>query len=253
MAVSLQSIHLSGIPICERAFQAVIDHHGKTLHTLSLVSPGSCSTAGVQATPSRIRKIHKHCPNIRDLRLPIRRKKGDSREVDIYKAFGVFSSLTDLLLQLDMTNGLPPPLFSRPSTEAQWVLDTFINAAVDEALVLTMIHKIVRSGAHSLQRFKVISNLEDTHPVDLANIVHVMARKWKCTRFPAIRDKDAEPCEAKVVVEELGAKARMFRNTLSHDEDRVRLDPYEPLFRQLWPNRTLGRYWDDEWRSFPLS
>ncbi|KAL5338319.1 hypothetical protein BJX70DRAFT_367278 [Aspergillus crustosus] len=249
MAVPLQNIHLSGIPTCDRAFLAALEHHGKTLLTISLVSPGSGSRAGVQMTASQITEIHRKCPKIRDLRLPIQRTRGDSREVGIYKALGIFSYLTNLLLQLDLTDGLP--LRHQGINQEDRVLNTFVNAAVDETLVRAMLHKIVAAGAHALETFKVIVNLEVTDSVDLVDVAQPMARKWKCTRFPAFKDKGAEPWQAKAIVEEMGARARTFSLALPHFEHRGSLGPYEPLFRRLWGKRSP--HWDNDWQSFPLS
>ncbi|KAL4886645.1 hypothetical protein BJY04DRAFT_178067 [Aspergillus karnatakaensis] len=254
MAVSVQRIHLSGIPTCERAFKAVLQRHGSTLQTLSLVSPGSPSRAGPQMTVSRIMDIHRYCPRLRDLRVPIQRAGGNSHEVEIYKAFGVFSDLSDLFFQLDMTNGLPrSPLSVPPShnTEAQEAIDTFINAAVDEVLVRDILAKIVAAGALSLQRFKVVVNLDVTRPEVLLELIFHMARKWKCTRFPAIIDRGVPPWHAKVVVERLGSSGKRFLQTLDHRSISAGLGKYELLFRRLWPNRTAD--WDNDWHSFPLS
>ncbi|KAL2827567.1 hypothetical protein BDW59DRAFT_144007 [Aspergillus cavernicola] len=249
IASPLESMHLSGVPHATQTFQAILDQHGKSLHTLSLITPGGNSLAGPQMSTSRIKQIKAQCPNIRDLRLPIRRTSGDANEIKIYQAFGEFPYLTDLSLELQLTDGTPESRTFSAGDDKN-ARDIFMSIAVDEVLAREIFTKITNAGARSLQRFKLTVNSE-TAPIELEPIAHVMKRQWKCIRFPGGEDGNAEARDINVVAREIGAKKRVLLDKLDEEEYHpTRLGLYERVFRELWPARTDS--WKQDWHSFPL-
>ncbi|GAB1214601.1 hypothetical protein ATERTT37_003765 [Aspergillus terreus] len=96
-------------------------------------------------------RIAEHCPNLKDLRVPIRRSKGSEEEVRIYRSLGQFPQLQNLILDL---YGNPRPVLSREegqySDEGLGVIvpvhvslkDALVNFAVDRDLA-TALKKVI--------------------------------------------------------------------------------------------------------------
>ncbi|KAL4862847.1 hypothetical protein BDV12DRAFT_202666 [Aspergillus spectabilis] len=173
----LQNIRLSRLPgaaISERAFQAVMSRHGTSLHTLSLTTPPTGDPPPTQATTlHQIDQMKSHCPNLRDLRLPIHRTHGNAAEVAIYNALGSLTTLTDLLIQFHITEP------SSPETENQLSKETLLSAPVDETLVREIFTLVFDAGARRLQRLKV-RYCEGSTPVGFRGVASGLVREWDC-------------------------------------------------------------------------
>ncbi|KAL4925283.1 uncharacterized protein BDV17DRAFT_300445 [Aspergillus undulatus] len=237
----LESLHLSGFPTPEKTFQSILQHHGDSLHTLSLISPGNSLSALI--TVSQIKQIQETWPKIRDLRLPILRTQGNVREVAIYKALGGFTHLTDLLLQLHLVAHKPEPeaFDHTPAPPTIPSSEMLVNLAVDESLARAIFITVVTAGARSLQRLKV-KRSKTSIPYDIDSIASIMMRQWECTSLP--RNGNEDP-EIKIGMREIGAKARLL-----HQREGVELGLCEEEFRKLWP--AISEHWEDDWHSFPL-
>jgi hypothetical protein len=91
----------------------ITTHHGPTLRGLILEPYARDNNIGAaygsfiypKLGPSNIRLLAKHCPDLKELRLQLRRSEGDSRECDIYRAFGHFQKLRRLILDLHFDPG----------------------------------------------------------------------------------------------------------------------------------------------------
>lgn len=135
-------------------------------------------------SPSQILLLAHHCPGIENLRLQVRRSRGDSDEVAAYKALGRFPRLRHVTLTLDASpprwlrvEGAPPSENPTANTytnvedhydeydaelllDGPWpfrrghVRDVFVNSAVDETLARDIFDVIAstRMTGHPSQR-----------------------------------------------------------------------------------------------------
>ncbi|KAL3471351.1 hypothetical protein BJX99DRAFT_250522 [Aspergillus californicus] len=241
----LSSLHLSGFPTPEKTFNSILQYHGASLQTVSLISPGDSCTTPI--TVRQLKQLQETCPNVRDLRLPILRAQGNASEVAIYKTIGTFTHLTDLLLQLHLDAHEPrlePDLFDRsPTPPIIPTPEMLVNLAVDESLAQMVFSTIITAGARSLQRLRV-KRSSISIPYELGSIAPIMMRQWECTYLPGGGSRDQEH-PSRIHVWEIGRKARLLRLIQG-----VELGVCEDAFRQLWP--AVSANWQDDWHSFPL-
>ncbi|KAL4903560.1 hypothetical protein BDW74DRAFT_179557 [Aspergillus multicolor] len=225
-ALRLDETASSFLSILDKAFQTLLTNHGPSLHTLSLVSPAGAGYAetGAWITIDRLHQIQTRCPNLRALRIPLLRSRGDANEMGIYNALGNlgFSRLTDLVLLFHLTDGTSGS-FDAASGPSRRML---INAAMDHPLAREIFTYIVNAGARSLQTLK-ITYADGALPYKLAGIAGVMARQWECTRRAALVLGNASS-DFDIDMMEIGIKARRLR-----ESGRVRPGMWKRVFREL--------------------
>ncbi|BCS26199.1 uncharacterized protein APUU_50910S [Aspergillus puulaauensis] len=246
----LKKVHFSGVHRHENTFQTILQLHGATLHTLSLILLPSSSLPGPLMTVSRVQQIQAHCPNIRDLRVSILRTRGNAAESEatIYQTLGLFTYLTHLELQLHLRDPYPESLVNDADyIDPQQIPDQelLVRAAVDEPLAREIFTKIITAGARSLQYLRVKTSTTWI-PQNIKPIASIMARHWDCIRIPRVGNN---PADIQVDVKEIGTRLRDLRRR-EHGGLKVGLAPYEKIFRELWPVK--GESWEEDWHSFPL-
>lgn len=84
------------------SFRFIIRQHGGSLRRLHILTSGNLDSTKFDAV--LVDEIRRQCPLLEDLKLPIRRSKGDRQEQAIYKSLGATSRLQDLDLVLDCAN-----------------------------------------------------------------------------------------------------------------------------------------------------
>ncbi|KAI9373585.1 hypothetical protein BJX61DRAFT_541547 [Aspergillus egyptiacus] len=132
------------------AFHTILNHYGDTLHTLSLVASAAESPTTL-ATVSQLDQIRKLCPRLRDLRIPVLRTEG-AAVVLIYKSFGRFTHLTNLLIQfrLEAHNRTLSRLMANRLSPNVSLAEMLLNLAVDDTLAREILTTIVTSGGSAL-------------------------------------------------------------------------------------------------------
>jgi hypothetical protein len=268
--------HLSTIELVGQVsnviFDSVLDHHGSSLRKL-WVLPLTYQSL----TQRDIRRIRDHCPLLEDLRLTIRRSRGDATEVATYKALGSLPKLRHLSLGLDATGYdvlsdafvvIPDdPSFDEFDQQYFKVLgghnyrnprnghlqDAFINSALDETLARAIFRTISlgkRDGSLPLERLKVRVNGgwalgQTSRTPDLERIICNLSRSW------LVEPKPRDDCRHELVVRELGRQERQTKEARS---PQTMPTAYEPIFRRIWPAKQEGGSdWRDDWHSLPLS
>lgn len=235
----LEAIHMSG-PFLKKSFKAILDHHGKSLRTLSLYPSEDRLVARFVIAPTQIREIRQHCAKLYDLRLQIQRSAGDHEEQAIYKALGELPHLRQLSLQLDVYNAMKFANRAYPwQVESRYNRDILINMALDHELARGIFSLIAKGSPIESLRLSLGMNV----PESFLDISQVMKRQWKCSRVSTMC-----PEEERVLVQELGAKSRKRRMQVNKSTE---LREYEEAFRELWPSNTGN--WMDDWHSFPLA
>lgn len=273
----------------------VVEHHGSTLRRLCLLPSKEYTACNTQWSdhylPSAtiLSAITRSCPLIEDLAITVRRSKGSSEEVQMYRVLGSLPKLQSLSLTLDasdysllwsfeaFTNNLggatrnwPPPPddksfddFERdlypqvfigggPVVRNGHVRDAFINCAVDKRLALAIFNAICYSGQGNRSR--------------LRNLTLNTIGGGSFTPYTDL------PSSLATVVGEISHSWKITRNSSSEGdiisiketdktprEQRIsniwrQRDLEEPalsIFRSLWP-ATEAQDWRQEWRSFPL-
>ncbi|KAL4806490.1 hypothetical protein BDV18DRAFT_159664 [Aspergillus unguis] len=183
---SLKSIHLSacttGSYITLRAVRAILDAHGHSLEKLSLVGSRSIGEDKFSTvsylTENHIRDIGLACPNLRQLRFPVRREKGAMDEVKIYQALGRhIPQVRDLWLRLDC-------MMEWKDNEFQQAQDMMVNIAIDDGLARSIMETIVTSSPSSSLSCLRIETAREMHtPRSLSEILDKLDFRWKCLRL----------------------------------------------------------------------
>lgn len=218
-----------------------------------------------------LKDLRLRCPNLEDLRLTIRRTKGDSTEVAMYNILGSFPFLTTIVLTLECSNpnlltplpahqrgGIHPPypanlyppggtspypLANRPTRND--VRDSLINAAVDSTLARSIYTTISRSKHPSSRPLKQLT-IHPTGGGTFANRATLpglpecfwrLERKWRVRRESGTGD---------IEIEETGdVELRPWKK-----EMRLQRALRE-IFEGFWPVEGKGD-WRRVWWSFPL-
>lgn len=204
-----------------------------------------------------LKRIAQRCPNLKDLRVPIRRSKGDHAEVHTYRALGSFPSLQNLILDL---YGNPRPVLSAEdgifTNESVGVNgppphvsleDALINFATDEALA-TAIWKEIYSHQPSRQliRLRVSPWGYSIYELDERYVMLHLARSFLVTHGGA-----------RVV--EIGREEREAdRGFIAEPDEFIDERPFRVprritrLLNSIWPPTPNEPDWTTSWRSFPL-
>ncbi|KAL2821142.1 hypothetical protein BJX63DRAFT_379471 [Aspergillus granulosus] len=236
----LDSLHLTG-PWAVETFKAVLQHHGRALRKISLYPSENRHLDQFLITPRKIRLIGKHCPNLRDARLQVKRSAGDQEEQEIYQTVGALPKLRHLSLQLDIYNlvkvGLPMRSLEQNSEHVRRIL---INMAVDAKLAKEIACLIISKGRVET----VILDLGINATGILGDIARYMKRRWKCVRIPQSSTDDGQ-----VAVQEIGVERRKRRQD---GEAATKLSGFTSAFASVWPLQEDSPSWRHAWHSFPL-
>ncbi|KAJ0421669.1 hypothetical protein BJY00DRAFT_282161 [Aspergillus carlsbadensis] len=233
----------------------IVEHHGATLKGL-LIEPTRKGRVGRSRdyhfkypamTPADVRRIAESTPLLRELRLPIKRTKGDKDECAIYKAIGSFCNLRCLLLDLHYDIRTPP-------VDPQWrpgasqLRDILINAATDKDLAQSIWNLIARNQASKALRTLTVRPFgADVLKMPEAYLLMTVGRAFLVMRPPS----DAfEPLQIRRVAE--GAyELEVERRLQEGDGPRRGLTPaLKQVVDGVWPGP--GK-WQTRWRSFPLA
>jgi hypothetical protein len=235
----LESLHLTG-PWSAETFAAVLKHYGRSLRTLSLYPSENRRLHQFLITPNNIQAIGKYCPNLRDVRLQVKRSSGDKEEQEIYRAIGALPKVRHVSLQLDIYNpvkvGLPERSLERDSEHVRQI---FINMAIDEKLAEEIARLIASEGRIETVSLDIGINVTGI----LGDVARYMKRQWKCFIVPRSAD------ELGVVVKELNVERRKRRE---EGESSTELFDFAKAFASLWPLNEHLSGWRHAWHSFPL-
>ncbi|OTA64683.1 hypothetical protein K449DRAFT_404191 [Hypoxylon sp. EC38] len=234
------------------------------------------SCRGGHPTARDVTQIRERCPFLTDLTLTILRSKGDANETAVYRELGALPRLQRLSLEMDAL--LPPPIlngylppdpsfddYDREPSGIECYLnghfrDAFINGAMDKSLALDIFVTISRAkpNDHSIPLQKLVirfNTLSDYQPPDLREYRTEFHCPWQIER--SLRDDSCEPLVAREFYEEageLGKSTRQFWLYIEDWEGKVPdTDNLDSIFRRIWPERSKGHHWREDWRSFPLS
>ncbi|KAJ6191607.1 hypothetical protein N7519_001628 [Penicillium mononematosum] len=192
-----------------------------------------------------ISQLAKSCPQLEELRLPIKRSMGSQEECEMYKAVGAFSNLHSLVLDLHF-DPRPRPVDPTHEVEASVLQEIFVNAAMDEILAVHIWHLISSNQASSrLRNLRVIPFGLEHLPNDEYRLVDWLARSFLITRYnfqnvgvPAIR--------------EIGKREREILRQSRYQGSEICIpERLAQVISDIWPSER-GNSWESGRSSFPL-
>ncbi|KAJ0414891.1 hypothetical protein BJY00DRAFT_18369 [Aspergillus carlsbadensis] len=234
----LESLHLTG-PWATGTFRTVLEHHGRSLRTVSLYPSENRRLHQFLLTPYEIQAIGKYCPNLCDIRLQVKRSAGDQEEQEIYQAIAALLKVRHVSLQLDIYN---PVAVGQPErsleTNSEHVRQILINMAVDAKLAEEIACIIASQGRIETVTLDLGINVTGI----LGDVARYMKRQWKCFIVP-LDTNDL------VVVKELNVERRKRRQ---EGEAATELLNFAKAFASVWPSSENSPGWQHSWHSFPL-
>ncbi|KAL2789070.1 hypothetical protein BJX66DRAFT_352284 [Aspergillus keveii] len=235
----LESLHLTG-PWSTETFTAVLQHHGRSVRTLSLHPSETRRLHQFLITPSKIQALGKYCPNLRDIRLQVKRSAGDQEEQEIYGAIAALPKVRHVSLQLDIYNpvkvGLPERSLERDSEHVRQI---FINMAVDAKLAEEIARLIASQGHIETVTLDIGINVTGI----LGDVARYMKRQWKCFIVPR------DTVDLEVVVKEINVERRKRRQKGEADTKMI---DFAKAFPSVWTQDVDLSDWRHAWHSFPL-
>ncbi|KAJ6118542.1 hypothetical protein N7471_013162 [Penicillium samsonianum] len=192
-----------------------------------------------------IYQLAKSCPQLEELRLPIKRSMGSQEECEMYKAVGGFSNLHSLVLDLHF-DPRPRPVDPMQEVEISVLQEIFLNAAMDEKLALQIWHLISSNQAsRRLQKLRVVPFGLELLPNDEHRLVDWLSRSFLITRYnfqnvgvPAIR--------------EIGKREREILKQSRYQASEICIpERLAQIISDIWPSER-GKSWEPGCSSFPL-
>ncbi|KAL5041129.1 hypothetical protein BDW71DRAFT_212416 [Aspergillus fruticulosus] len=232
----------------------ILERHRPSLKGL-LIEPTKAGRVGPSSdfhfkyphpTATDILQFAESAPNLRELRLPLKRNKGNKDECGIYKALGSFTNLRSLLLDLHYDTRTAPiyPQWRPSATELGEIL---VNTATDAHLAHSIWNLISKTqSSKALQNLSVHLFGAECFKMLEAYLLMSIARSFLVQRpvFDVF-----ELLEIKCVAEgryELEVEWRLQEGDgLGRGLNKL----LKEVFNEVWPG---GGKWQTRWRSFPL-
>ncbi|EFE37681.1 hypothetical protein TRV_07671 [Trichophyton verrucosum HKI 0517] len=238
-------------------YNAALRYHGPTLQQLFLHSTNRKIL--LHASVKMIDNIRLTCPNLRKLRLSIRRSQGDRHEVEHYRALAKIPKLELLHLYLDPINYSRDPdspetydLTRAPIVDDAYIRQSLVNCAVDASLAVSIFKIIAKnpftSGYSAFKDITVYVRTGSARDISSGNpryasyfsfFRYSTYKPWKCTRGEGYDE---------VVVKKIDIE---HWSSISEDEIEDLDRDHAGLFRSIWPERR-GRNCLEDWYSLPL-
>lgn len=275
----LEQLSVAG-PLEPKILDAILSRHGPTLRKLSLrstESPYDMSNSRHRTDvpmvfqKEHVLQIQAQCPALQELTIPVKRRKSDAFEAEVYKTFGKMERLRSLFLVLDCSewrvyrdstynpfNGddcdsRKVKCASDDRLKEGHLREAFINCAVDEMLARSIWDTICRHKVGTqLGSLKLWTTgggrFGDSSCLVSDEVYGHLSRSWLIERV--VGDV--------VDIRELGRRAREMRDekmtkqsrwASSWDSDRsFNLG----VIGRIWPRKVGSEDWREDWFSFPL-
>ncbi|KAM5465544.1 hypothetical protein MauCBS54593_006319 [Microsporum audouinii] len=260
----LENLGLNG-DIGASTFNALLHRHGNALLKLRFIpNRGEADTFFISC--HRMQELRQQCPNLKEVELLIPRTRGDSHEVDIYRALGSMARLEQACLVLDcsslafkrnnlsdindLDDGQTIYLDNGITISSKDFRIVLINTAFDSSLALSIFRTIHSTKGSLFQYLKLMpmggSEFGQRNDyMDLEDIICWFGRHWICE----IGQKDDYTED--IMLTEMGEAQRIQRGEdlsweMERDDKQTRF--YKHVWRSLWPDAEGI----DDWSSFPL-
>ncbi|OAL56188.1 hypothetical protein IQ07DRAFT_674437 [Pyrenochaeta sp. DS3sAY3a] len=255
----LQEIEITGC-VAEKTFSAILSSHGSALRKLKFIpsrDEGRLSRVFSMGT-SQIQDLSARCPGVTELIIKIQRTRGDSQEVQLYRALGTFPQLEKVALVLDccdFQNTIVPPIhvMGLPfRITHEQVRALLINAAVDASLSISIFQAILANNKSLQQLILKVTNIDYSVTSDMltSDVLQWIGRSWLCCRNPG-KEKSFATQEIKSVDrnDPWGIGCNLTRRL-----EQYELSLWSRAWLELWPKGGGDeKDWKEEWTSFPLA
>ncbi|KAM5448708.1 hypothetical protein MaudCBS49596_005214 [Microsporum audouinii] len=260
----LENLGLNG-DIGASTFNTLLHRHGNALFKLRFIpNRGEADTFFISC--HRMQELRQQCPNLKEVELLIPRTRGDSHEVDIYRALGSMARLEQACLVLDcsslafkrnnlsdindLDDGQMIYLDNGITISSKDFRIVLINTAFDSSLALSIFRTIHSTKGSLFQYLKLVPMGggefgQRNDYMDLEDIICWFGRHWICE----IGQKDDYTED--IMLTEMGEAQRIQRGEdlsweMERDDKQTRF--YKHVWRSLWPDAEGI----DDWSSFPL-
>jgi hypothetical protein len=230
----------------------IVEQHGPSLKGLIVEPSGLAQSQYPRLDVSDIVQLATYCPNLKELRLQIKRSIASQAECELYKALREFSNLHSLVLDLHFDARLEPARRHLDTEDLTVLRKTFINAATDEKLALAIWNMIKTDKFSRLEYLRVVPFGNGTFSREESYLLDNFARSFLVTRYNL--QNPGSPS-----VEEIGKRAREIQrekreSVVNSDEDEeFRLpERLTLLLHDIWPQVPEGSDWSSCWTSLPL-
>ncbi|KGO70309.1 hypothetical protein PITC_096760 [Penicillium italicum] len=194
-----------------------------------------------------ISQLAKSCPQLEELRLPIKRSMGSQEECEMYKALGNFSTLYSLVLDLHF-DPRSRPVYRIEEVEISVLQEIFVNATMNEKLALQIWHLISsKQASRRLQNLRVVPFGLNYLPDDETRLLDWCSRSFLITRYnfqnlgvPTVR--------------EIGKREREIRHQWLYNgpDKRCITERLARVLSDVWPPEPEDNSWESVRSSFPL-
>ena len=254
------SVSLGG----KNLFTTIMQHHGRSLRCLVLLR--------MTLTLSDLHHLGRACPQIYKLRVGLQRTEGDETEVQAYQSLGAMPTLKYLTLDLycfhpTIQEGLSHRAATARANEAT-VGRVLRNAAMDETLARAICDTILKAGdqEHPALRQVVIGmaspveilrcDLMGNHyeSKGLFQVVSMIGQSWRFRRglwgsnepsVTGIRLRRSDQELSEIYLQEQSRYKPVKRPEKEYYQSWVKVG------LEIWPGE--WRFWDRNWKSFPLA
>lgn len=263
----------------------ILEWHGGSLESLELNSRFNSRGDDAAFEEEEVRLIQERCPELKDLKIPIRRSKSGTREVAIYRILGRIKHLQTLHLRLDwryiwdeeeatcdLDNDefdLQTALFldwqqdgydgQHPWHIQHWhIRDAFLNAAVDERLAQDIWVALTDQGSHL--KWLTLEHTGDGALLPELEILCEIAHDGLFTAYPQVFDDIMRHMSRHFYLQRsvLSSDERVFateldrQNEPEHPRGLETCDELRRIFRRIWPEKPGSGDWRDDWSSVAL-
>ncbi|KAH6698277.1 hypothetical protein BKA61DRAFT_562960 [Leptodontidium sp. MPI-SDFR-AT-0119] len=268
---SLERLELSGY-ISPKTFEIIVHRHGESLHALSLDPVRDVGNDSrnplVTFSGSDIQLLASNSPHLTHLRIPINRTRSDEHEVATYRALAKLPSLRHLVLTLRYTIGPDEEFWDEEvdgehpfnieydydsegeETRPTFLRETWTNIAVDAPLALSIFNTISSAdGGLEYLRLTLVHK-EGFSSRGCRSSTETSAMRWFARPWICKRDGGGVARAIAFEEKETAVCGRTWERMLGDEEQLWYEEMYQPLYREIWPQKTAD--WKNDWESIPL-
>lgn len=249
------------------ALRVMVERHGPSLRQLRL--PGDVDL-------QRSQELSASCSRLRQLDVSVRRTRGDSAEVAVYRELARLPALESVCIRLNcMSEGIPPydpdaeivpGGAPKPPADHDLLRRNLVNSAIDRTLARAIFGIVSNGGLNRVHRLSLLAENEGVIPDQggrrlMETLLCWIALDWVCDKNPgdgsvSVREMDhgrlAEPQPCEELQTDFGRidEADAAPTRRYWDRADPSTEAIGEVWRSLWPEATGDK--SNSWSSLPL-
>jgi hypothetical protein len=199
---------------------------------------------------SDIRHMVQTCPNLEELRVPIRRSRGSRKECEMYTALSEFPNLHSLVLDLHY-DSRQIPVRRAAETEESVLQEAFVNAAMDKKLALGIWDLMSSSSTKNRYRLRDLRVTSFGHEFFVGGEQYLLG----CLSRSFLVTREYNPHNpGSPIVTEIGKQSQeMWRQRKFPEKEEFYVsNRLENILHSIWPSGPGRDGWMSGWTSCPL-